>query len=243
MNILEVNNVTKRFGGITAVEKVSISIKAGEIYGLIGPNGSGKTTLLNLISGIHKPDEGLIYFDGFKLNFLPPYDKRFRKMTRTFQIPKLWKKLDVFTNLLVAGYGKSPSANKETLKEKAYYILDFLDMNHLARVPASKLSGGQAKLLEFGRALMSDAKLILLDEPFAGVSPALIHKQIELILTLRKEKNTAFLIISHIISTVVALADKIGVMSNGRLIAEGKAEEVLSSRSVIEAYLGGFGVY
>lgn len=239
--MLEIKNVSKSFGGLRAVDRLSLTIREGEIYGLIGPNGAGKTTLLNLISGIYKPDEGEILFNGVRISGKPPYSPHYRPIARTFQIPKLWRRLDVLSNLMVAGYGKS-DGDVEKLRDRAYKLLRLLGMEHVANYPASKISGGQAKLLEFGRALMTEARLLILDEPFAGVSPALMQKQMELVIKMKEEKKISAIIVSHIINKLTELVDRIGVMHGGRLIAEGEPRFVLADTTVIEAYMGGSNV-
>ncbi len=239
MKILELRGVSKRFGGIIAVDNVTLTIMEGEIYGLIGPNGAGKTTLLNLISGLHQPDRGEIVFNGIKISHQPPYSDAYKQMARTFQIPKLWKKLDVYSNLIIAGYGKTNGGNGEEIRREASNVLRFLGLEHVAQLPAGKLSGGQAKLLEIGRALMCNPKLLLLDEPFAGVSPAMVQKLTDYLKAISREKGVSILIISHIISKLVEIVERIGVMHAGRLIAEGDPSEVLIDKSVVEAYMGG----
>jgi ABC-type branched-chain amino acid transport systems, ATPase component len=242
MEILELKGVSKRFGGIIAVENVTITIMEGEIYGLIGPNGAGKTTLLNLISGIYAPDEGEIVFNGVRISNRPPYSDAYKQMVRTFQIPKLWKKLDVYSNLIIAGYAKAKKRDSGEIRREALNILRFLGLEHAINMPAGKLSGGQAKLLEFGRALMCNPKLLMLDEPFAGVSPAIMQKQIEFLKMIKKERGVSVLIVSHIISKLVEIVNRVGVMHAGRLIAEGVPSEVLVDKAVIEAYMGGSNV-
>lgn len=238
MKVIEVEDVSKRFGGIQALDGVTLSLHSGEIYGLIGPNGSGKTTLINVISGFHDTDSGSVKINGVKVNGLPPYAYPYRGLARTFQTPKLWSRLSVLENLLVASYGKRGSLIQKDIKNRIEEFLEYFEMSRISKLSASKISFGQAKLLEFGRAVLSGAKIILLDEPFAGVSPSIIPRQIKLIKSLQAN-GFAFLIVSHIISTITEVSDKVGVMNEGKLIAEGKAEEVLELKDVIEAYLGG----
>lgn len=239
--VVEVDNVSKKFGGLKALDNVRLYIKQGEIYGLIGPNGSGKTTLINLISGFYAPDRGMIKIQGVRVDGLPPYAKGYESLARTFQIPKLWSRLSVIQNLYLAGYAKIRNAKETDIRERVKEFLDSFDINKISELSASKVSGGQAKLIEFGRAMVSAAKIILLDEPFAGVAPHLVARQIEWI-KMRKTQGTSFLVTSHIISTLAAVCDRLGVMHEGRLIAEGQPEEVLRSKQVIQAYLGGFHV-
>lgn len=241
MAIIEVIDVTKKFGGIQALNGVSLKVGQNEAYGLIGPNGSGKTTLLNIISGLLLPDKGAIKINGLRVDGQPPYFDSYRNLVRTFQIPKLWGRLTVMQNLLIAGYGKNKKMSEQEIRERAREFLEEFEMSKVSSLPASKISIGQAKLLEFGRAMVSDAKAVLLDEPFAGVSPVFVARQLDWIKK-RKSQGCSFLIISHIISTLTEVCDRLGVMNEGKLIAEGVVEEVLASRDVVKAYLGGVNV-
>ncbi len=238
MYALTVSRVSKRFGGIVALNGIDLDIADGEIFGLMGPNACGKTTLINVISGFYQPDSGTIQIHGQAVNNKPPYADCFRCLSRSFQIPKLWPRLNVLSNLMISAMGKDASLKLGEAREKALRFLDKIELRHLEHEPASTLSGGQSKLLETGRAMITDADVILLDEPFAGVAPSLLPSLIEMIKERAKEK-TSFLVVSHIISGIVDVSDKVGVMSEGRLIAEGKASDVFRTEIVVETYLGG----
>jgi len=233
-----VSRVYKKFGGATALDGVTLKIAEGEVYGLVGPNGSGKTTLINVISGLIQPDLGEVLIEGKKINGQPPYAECFRSLSRSFQIPKPWSKLSVLSNLMIPAMCKGDGVNLNEAKEKALQMLDRLQLTRLMNEPANTLSGGQLKLLEFGRALITSSDVILLDEPFAGISPGLQPVLIDMIRE-RAKTGTSFLVVSHIISTIVQSADRVGVMARGKLVVEGKPGEALSSKLAIEEYLGG----
>lgn len=232
--ILEVDDLMKKFGGLIALNGVSLHIKRGEILGVIGPNGSGKTTLINVISGIYEPDNGSVYFNGEKINGLKPFEIAQMGIGRTFQIPKLFNKLTVLENLLVPAFAMKSTNYAEKVAE----VLKFLELTHLANERAMNLSGGQKKLLEFGRVLMLDPQVVLLDEPFAGVNPAIKDRMQNLIKKLSK-KGHSFLVVSHDISSVFNLCRRVIVLSAGKKIFEGPPEKAKDNERVIDAYLGG----
>jgi len=246
MDILKTQNLSKFFDGLKALDGVSISVPEQNIVLVIGPNGSGKSTLINVITGFLKADEGKAVFKGEDITNKPPY-KIFRKgIARTFQTPQPLKKLTVLENLLVAVLHPGESLKclgrgwlkyEEDSVEKAYGILEFLGIDHLWDQEAYKLSGGQLKLVEVGRALMCDAKLVVMDEPVAGVAPALAHTILDK-LTKLKQAGVTFLIVEHRLDIVLPYVDYIYVMANGRIIAEGSEREILSHPEVIEVYLG-----
>ena len=246
-DILVTKNLSKFFYGLKALDRVSINVERGKITLVIGPNGSGKTTLINVISGFYKADEGEVLFDGVDITNKPPYEINWNGLVRTFQIPQPLKKLTVLENLLVAEQNpgerilnsllKNWVKREEEIVEKAYNYLEFLGLDHLWDSEAYKLSGGQLKLLEVGRALMANAKLIVMDEPIAGVNPVLANNILNRITEL-KNQGISFLIVEHRLDIVLKYVDHVYVMANGRVIAEGDADEILNNREVIEVYLG-----
>jgi ABC-type branched-subunit amino acid transport system ATPase component len=247
--ILEVNDIEKSFGGIKALDGVSVSIENNTISGLIGPNGSGKTTLLNTVSGFLAPDKGTVYFGGKDITSLPPFQVSRLGMTRTFQITRLFRGMTVLESMLLASKTQDDGLfpvffNRKKLMEterrdvqKAVEILDFLEIEHLKHAFAVALSGGQQKLLSLGMALMADPRMVLLDEPVAGVNPTLANKIFEKVM-LEKEKRT-FLVVEHNIDILMNFCDIIYVMNKGRIVASGTPDEVQRNETVIDVYLGG----
>ena len=249
--MLEVRSVSKRFGGATAVADASLNVAAGEIAGLIGPNGAGKTTLFNLVAGSLRPNAGEIRFDGVSITEERPHRRLRRGVGRTFQIPRPFAGMTVLENLLAAAQNQSGErmlanwflaanvARQERASvEKAMALLDFLGLASLAREPAQVLSGGQRKLLELGRVLMADPRLILLDEPGAGVNPTLLDTIIERIADINR-RGVSFLIIEHNMDLVARLCWHVFVMSAGRMLFEGTPAAAVKEPAVIDAYLGG----
>ncbi len=247
--ILEVNDVEKNFGGIKALDGVSIGIEENAVAGLIGPNGSGKTTLLNTISGFIAPDKGTIFFDGKEITSFPPYEVSRLGMTRTFQLTRLFRGMTVLESMLLASGAQDDGLfplffNRKKLMDrerwdvqKAVEILDFLEIENLKHEYALALSGGQQKLLSLGMALMADPRMVLLDEPVAGVNPTLANKIFEKVM-LEKEKRT-FLVIEHNIDILMSFCDIIYVMNKGRIVASGIPDEIQRNETVIDVYLGG----
>ena len=247
--ILEVNDIEKSFGGIKALDGVSVSIENNTISGLIGPNGSGKTTLLNTVSGFLAPDKGTVYFGGKDITSLPPFQVSRLGMTRTFQITRLFRGMTVLESMLLASKTQDDGLfpvffNRKKLMEterrdvqKAVEILDFLEIEHMKHEYAVALSGGQQKLLSLGMALMADPRMVLLDEPVAGVNPTLANKIFEKVM-IEKEKRT-FLVVEHNIDILMNFCDIIYVMNKGRIVASGTPDEVQRNETVIDVYLGG----
>jgi len=250
-NILSVQDITKSFGDLHALDGISLDVPRQKVCILIGPNGSGKTTLINVISGIYKPYGGRVRFNGRDITGFPPYRLYRMGMARTFQIPALFWKLTVLENLLVAEKSspgesflnslfKSRWINSETRSiEKASRMLGLLGLSKVWDQPCYNLSGGQMKLVEIGRALMSNAQLLLLDEPVSGVNPTLAHEIFSRILRLRDEFGLTFFIVEHRLEVALRYVDTIFAMAFGKLIASGNPKDVLKNEKVIEAYLGG----
>lgn len=260
--ILSVAEIRKSFGNLHALDGVSLDVEEGSISILIGPNGSGKTTLINVISGLYKPDSGRILLRGKEATGLPPYELYNLGLARTFQVPALFWKLTVLENLLVAvrsnpgerffksllpaGFGQwreffTPmwEESEKRAVQKASRILNLLGLSRIWNQPSYLLSGGQMKLVEIGRALMSDATLLLLDEPVSGVNPTLAHEIFSRILKLREELGLTFFIVEHRLDIALKYVDNMFAMALGRLIASGSPDDVMKDKRVIEAYLGG----
>jgi len=250
-NILSVQSISKLFGNLRALDGVTLDVLERKVSILIGPNGSGKTTLINVISGLYKPDAGKVLFEGGDVTGYPPFKLYRLGMGRTFQIPALFWKLTVLENLLVSeknnpGESFLRSIISRTWKdsevravEKAARILELLGLSKLWDQPSYTLSGGQMKLVEIGRALMSDAKLLLLDEPVSGVNPTLAHEIFSRILRLRDELGLTFFIVEHRLDVALKYVDEMFVMALGKLIISGPPNDVMNDKRVIEAYLGG----
>ena len=249
--MIEIRNVSKHFGGIKAVENVTLDIHKGSITGLIGPNGAGKTTLFNIIAGFYSPDFGEIIFEGENISTLRS-DELFKKgILRTFQIAHEFENLTVRENLMMVPDNqmgetifhtwvsrKKIRIEEEENSKKATEVMGFLSLDHLANEKAGSLSGGQKKLLELGRTMMVDAKIVLLDEVGAGVNKTLLKKIGESIKTLNKEMGYTFFMIEHDIEFISSLCDPVIVMTEGSVLTEGKVSSIRNDERVIEAYLG-----
>ena len=226
----------KHFGGIAAVDEFSAELRRGEIVGLIGPNGSGKTTTINLVAGAFRPDTGTIMLDGRDIVGQPSYAFARAGVGRTFQVPRLFRRMTVLENLMVPALTAMRTSRRQA-EARAREILAFVRFEHLADAYARTLSGGQQKLLELGRALMLRPSLLLLDEPFAGVHPRLLEQIVEHIRTLSAEGYTIVLV-DHNLDAVRSVVRRTLVMARGRKIADGPSEEVLQDPEVIRAYTG-----
>ena len=249
--ILHVENISKFFGGLAAVNNCSLKIKKGSITGIIGPNGSGKTTLFNLIAGNLKSSKGSVIFNNENITNMPSYQLFSKGLLRTFQIAHEFSNLTVLENLMMVPSNQSGEnlitalinpklveREEDQLKEKALEVIEFLNLKHLSNELAGNLSGGQKKLLELGRTMMVDAKLVLLDEGGAGVNRSLLKDLGTAILRLNKEKGYTFCMIEHDIEFISRMCDPVIVMSEGSVLFEGTSDEVKKNDKVIESYLG-----
>ena len=249
--MLEIININKNFGGLRAVNNASMNIEKGSITGLIGPNGAGKTTLFNTIAGVYAPDEGEIFLENQNITGLKPHNLFNKGVLRTFQIAHEFSTLTVLENLMMVPpnqYGENliyawfrnndVKKQEEEIRTKAIEVIEFLNLNHLTQELAGNLSGGQKKLLELGRTMMVDSKLVLLDEVGAGVNRTLLNEISDAILRLNKEKNYTFFVIEHDMDLIEKICDPVIVMAEGSVLFEGKFDEVKSNEEVIEAYLG-----
>src|SRR5919109_7302 len=241
--LLEVRGLVKRFGGVIAVNGLDLGIEAGEVRGLIGPNGSGKTTTINLISALYRPDRGEIILGGERIERLRPHEIAARGVARTFQISKLFANMTVLENVLVPALAELDRRGARRLPseihERARRLLDLVLLDGHRDALAKELSGGQGMLLQIARGLMlHPIRLFLMDEPFAGVHPTIKDTIMETILRMNREEAVTFLIVSHEMATLRRLCQRVTVMHEGRLIAEGSLEEVAHHPLVLEAYLG-----
>ena len=248
--LLTVENVTKRFGGVMAVDRCSLHIRRGTITGLIGPNGAGKTTLFNIIAGVYRPDAGHVWFEGERIDGLPPHRIFARQIARTFQIARELKRMTVLENLLLVPgqqlgdnlghawfHPRQVQQQEQALRARAEEVLQRVKLHYLRHEYAGNLSGGQKKLLELARTMMSDATFILLDEPGAGVNPTLLQELVGHIQRLQNMGRT-FLLIEHDMDLVMEICNPVIVMSHGRTLMEGTPLQVRSDPRVMEAYLG-----
>ena len=250
-NILQIENLSKYFGGLAAVSECSLKIKKGSITGIIGPNGSGKTTLFNLIAGNLKSSQGKVLFNNEDVTDVPAYELFSKGILRTFQIAHEFTNLSVLENLMMVPANQSgeklmtallkPSlvrTEELAVKQKAQDVVDFLNLTHLSNELAGNLSGGQKKLLELGRTMMVDAKLVLLDEVGAGVNRTLLKDLGTAIEKLNKEKGYTFCMIEHDMDFIGRLCDPVIVMAEGSVLFEGTSDAVKKNERVIESYLG-----
>ena len=249
--MIRVENLHKYFGGLHAVDNASLEIKAGSITGLIGPNGAGKTTLFNIIAGVYKPTSGHVFLDDEDITGIAPHDLFKRGLLRTFQIAHEFSSLTVRENLMMVPGNQSGEnlidawfrpkkvmAEEDAIRAKANDVIDFLQLSHVAEERAGNLSGGQKKLLELGRTMMVDAKIVFLDEVGAGVNRTLLNTIGDAILRLNQERGYTFCMIEHDMDFIGRLCDPVIVMAEGSVLAEGSVEDVKSNEQVIEAYLG-----
>jgi ABC-type branched-subunit amino acid transport system ATPase component len=233
---LTIDSVSKRFGGLQAVANVSFEVERGELLALIGPNGSGKTTLLNILSGYYAPDSGSISLEDTPIHGLNPDQVAHRGFARMFQLTRLFRRMSVMDNLLVAGY--AAGLDHGAASRRAARIGGDLGLAHLNDEDAGRLSGGQQKLLEFGGCFMGEPKVVLLDEPFAAIHPSM-KETLARYIRQKHEEGQTFIIVSHDIPAVLELCPRAVVMNAGEVIADDATASVLTDGGVIEAYLGG----
>lgn len=254
MALLDVKNLTKNFGGLTAVGDVTMHLDKGELVGLIGPNGAGKTTLFNLLTGVYEPSEGSVSLDGILLNSKKPYKIASFGLSRTFQNIRLFKDMTVLENVLVgmanqnnphllASFLRLPKfySSEEKLHQKAMKLLAIFDLDGDAETLAKNLPYGQQRRLEIVRALATEPKILFLDEPAAGMNPQETAELTQLIRKIKEEFNITIMLIEHDMSLVMEVTERIYVLEYGRLIAHGTPDEIKNNQRVIEAYLGGEG--
>ena len=249
--MLKINKVRKNFGGLTAVNNASMHVEKGSITGLIGPNGAGKTTLFNIIAGNLQSDSGEVVLQDEKISGLKSHELFYKGVLRTFQIAHEFTSLTVLENLMMVPGNQlgekllytflnhsKVKKQEEEIRSKAVEVINFLNLTHLTQELAGNLSGGQKKLLELGRTMMVDAKLVLLDEVGAGVNRTLLKDISEAIIRLNKEKNYTFFVIEHDMDLIEKICDPVIVMAEGSVLYQGSFDEVKSNEAVIEAYLG-----
>ncbi|HLW04412.1 MAG TPA: ABC transporter ATP-binding protein [Azoarcus sp.] len=249
--MLELEHITKTFGGFQAVDNCSLRISEGEILGLIGPNGAGKTTLFNLIAGAFQPTSGTIHFLGENITALPTEERFHKGLVRTFQIPHEFHRLSTLENLMMVPPNqpgehlftnwfawRRVQRNEADVRALAMATLEFLELSHMAYERAGHLSGGQKKLLELGRTMMTGARLVLLDEIGAGVNRTLLRKLEEKIERLNRERGYTFILIEHDMEMIARLCGRVTCMAEGRVLVEGDFDTVRNDPRVLEAYLG-----
>ena len=234
--IIEIKGIKKSFGGIEVLKGIDLSLEQGKISGIIGPNGAGKSTLFDIISGYQKADEGQVFFEGTNIIGKLPHILARKGVIRTFQLTRIFRNLTVAENLLVfAGKSKNRTGNT---KERALELLDFVHLSGLANAEASTLSYGQSKLLEFAQVLVHSPKVLMLDEPFAGINPGLIEQMAQHLKDL-KSQGLSIILIEHNLPMVAKLCDNIAVLSNGVVELQGTPDVIVNNDRVKEAFLGG----
>ena len=249
--MIRVENLHRHFGGFRAVDGATLEIRKGSITGLIGPNGAGKSTLFNVIAGRLPPTSGRVVMDGEDVTGLPPHELFAKGLLRTFQIAHEFGSMTVRENLMMvpamqsgetlwnAWFNRGRVAREEAaIRAKADEVLEFLTISHIADLKAGQISGGQKKLVELGRTMMVDAKIVFLDEVGAGVNRTLLNTIGDAILRLNKERGYTFCVIEHDMDFIARLCDPVIVMAEGKVLAQGSAEHIMENTAVIEAYLG-----
>ena len=250
MVILSISGVTKHFGGHTVLDGINMSLEKGKMYQMIGPNGCGKTTLINVVSGLLKPNSGKVIFDGHDITKKGLYETYKLGLVRTWQIPQPFTSLTTMENFMISGVGNSGESflyaplkskwksDEKKISEEALEIMEMVNLSEKQDVASQNLSGGQQKLLELGRAMMSGAKIILMDEPIAGVNPTLAQDIFEKIASICKKQKITFLIIEHRLDIALQYVEHVFAMDRGKIITEGTPEEIVKNPKVMESYLG-----
>ncbi|WP_209427478.1 ABC transporter ATP-binding protein [Pararhodobacter sp. SW119] len=249
--MIRVENLHKHFGGFHAVDGASLQIAPGSITGLIGPNGAGKTTLFNVIAGVLEPTSGKVWMDGEDITGLPPHELFHKGLLRTFQIAHEFHSMTVRENLMMVPPRQTGEdlwntwfhrnrirREEEEIRSRADEVLEFLTIDHIAGEKASNISGGQKKLLELGRTMMTDAKIVFLDEVGAGVNRTLLNTIADAIVRLNQERGYTFVVIEHDMDFIGRICDPVICMAEGKVLAEGSLDEIKANEAVIEAYLG-----
>jgi len=250
--MISVDRIVKTFGGLRAVDGCTFEVPAGSITGLIGPNGAGKSTLFNIVAGFLRPDEGRVRLGGEDITALPPHRLFHKGLVRTFQVPHEFGRMTVMENLMVVPAAQAGErvadvlfrfgrvrAQERAVRERAEDVLEFLQLTQVRDELAGNLSGGQKKLLELGRTMMTDARVVLLDEPGAGVNRTLLARLAEDIRRLNRERGYTFCIIEHDMDLIADLCNPVVVMAQGRVLTQGTMDEIRHNEEVLEAYLGG----